>query len=257
MGMRKSFCSLKGKKIIVTGASSGLGRAAVVKISQLGARVCLIGRDISRLEKTLSSMRENDHLVIPIDLTRFEEYDNIFNMISNKLGRLDGLVHFAGIRKTLPLKIMKTEALREILEINLLAFLELVKYFTKKTNVNEEGASIVGISSVISLRGSPALSGYGCSKAALDGAVRSLACEFAPRKIRINSIAPGYVKTPMNEEAMKTLPQEAIDQIIKNHPLGVGTPEDVANLVIFLLSDESRWITGTTLIIDGGFSIRS
>ncbi len=257
MSKKKSFCSLKGKRIIVTGASSGLGRATAVKISQLDAVVCLIGREVSRLQETLTSMKENDHLIIPTDLTVFEEYDNIFNIISSKLGKLDGLVHFAGIRKTLPLKTMKAEALREMLEINLVAFLELVKFFTKKKFVNEQGGSIIGISSVMSLRGAPALSGYGCSKAALDGAVRSLACEFAPRKIRINSIAPGFVKTSMNEDVLKTLPQEAIDQIINNHPLGIGTPDDVANLVAFLQSDESTWITGTTIKIDGGFSIRS
>jgi len=256
MTIRKSFCNISRKKIIVTGASSGLGRSTAIKLSKLGAEVCLIGRDNSRLEETLSLMKGDNHLVVSTDLCNFNEYDNFFKTIIKNLGKLDGLVHFAGIRETLPLKVMKLEVLKKMLDIHLLAFLELVKYFTKKNNFNENGASIVGISSVISLRGSPALSGYGCSKAALDGAVKSLACEFAPRKIRINSIAPGFVKTPMNEKVMKTLSQEAIEHIIKNHPLGIGQPDDVANLVVFLISDESKWITGTTIIIDGGFSIR-
>lgn len=255
--MSISFCNLTNKKIIVTGASSGLGRTTAAMLSQVGTSVCLIDRDQSGLEATLSLMKSDNHHIVCADLSNFENYNNLFEQIAEKMGRLDGLIHYAGIRKTLPLKAMKIEALQEMLNINLLAFMELVKYFTKKKYINEEGASIVGISSVSSLRGSPALSGYACSKAALEGAMRSLACEFASKKIRINCIAPGFVMTPMNKEVMKALPQDAVDQVIKNHPLGIGTPKDVANLVIFLLSEESRWITGTTMIIDGGFSVRA
>ncbi len=249
--------NLAGKKIIVTGASSGLGSATAIKLSHLGAKICLIGRDKQKLEDTRSLMKDNDHLLLPIDLCDFEEYDSFFEKIINSFGKLDGLVHFAGIRKTLPLKVMKLNDLKEILDINLLSFFELVKYFTKRNNVNEGGAVIIGISSVMSLKGASALSGYGCSKAALDGAVRSLACELAGRNIRVNSIAPGFIKTPMNEEVMKTIPKEAIDKIIAAHPLGIGKPEDVANLAAFLLSDNAKWITGSTITIDGGFSIAS
>lgn len=251
------MCNLNGKNIVVTGASSGLGRATAVKLSYLDARVCLIGRDNKRLDETVSLMRKNDHLVVPADLLSFDEYNSLFEEIVGKLGKLDGLVHFAGIRKTLPLKVMKLDSLREMIDINLFAFFELVKFFTKKKNVNESGASIVGVSSVMSLRGASALSGYGCSKAAIDGAVKSMACELAAKKIRVNSIAPGFVKTPMNEEVMKELSPEAIDKIIAAHPLGIGKPEDVANLVAFLLSGNAEWITGTTIAIDGGFTIGS
>ncbi len=248
---------LDGKKILVTGASSGLGRAAAIKLSALNAKVCLIGRDETRLKETLSLMKNKNHFILPADLKNFEEYEESFKRITMEMGKLDGLVHFAGIHKILPLKAMKVDSLKEMLDVNLLAFFELVKHFTKKNNVNDAGASIVGISSVASLRGASALSGYGCSKAALDGAVRSLACEYASKNIRINSVAPGFVKTPLNDNTMKTLPQEAVDKIINAHPLGIGTPEDVANLVAFLLSSEAKWITGSTIIIDGGFSIAS
>lgn len=251
------MCDLSGKRIILTGASSGLGSAAAIKLSHLDAKICLIGRDKQKLESTRSLMKENDHFLLSIDLCDFEEYNNFFEKIVNSIGKLDGFVHFAGIRKTLPLRAMKLNDLKEILDINLLSFFELVKYFTKKKNVNETGASIVGISSVMSLKGASALSGYGCSKAALDGAVRSMACELAGRNIRVNSIAPGFIKTPMNEEAMKMLPKEAVDKIIAAHPLGIGRPEDIANLVAFLLSDDAKWITGSTITIDGGFSIAS
>jgi NAD(P)-dependent dehydrogenase (short-subunit alcohol dehydrogenase family) len=248
---------LKGKKIIITGASSGLGQVTAIQLSQLGAGVCLVGRNEKRLNETLSKMKSNEkHCILPTDLTHFDGYDALFKKIVENMGPLDGLVHFAGILKTLPLKVMKTEILREILDINLIAFLELTKYFTKKGNVNEKGASIVGISSVLSFKGAPAMSGYGSSKAALDGAVRSLACEFAAKKIRVNSIAAGFVPTPLRGTA-ETLSQEAIAKIKNDHPLGVGAPEDIAYLAVYLLSDESKWMTGSTVTIDGGFSIAS
>ncbi|MDC1122023.1 SDR family NAD(P)-dependent oxidoreductase [Nitrospinaceae bacterium] len=248
---------LNNKNIIVTGASSGLGRAVAIKASRAGARVCLIGRNNKQLEETNSLMKKNDHFLLSTDLCDFDEYDKNFKNIVSSFGELDGLVHFAGIHMMLPLKVMKLDKLKEMLDINLLAFFELIKHFSKKNNFNKSGASIIGASSVMSLRGAPALSGYGCSKAALDGAVRSLACEFAPKKIRINSVASGFVKTPLNDKVFKALSPEAVDKIISSHPLGIGTPEDIANLVTFLLSDDARWITGSTISIDGGFSISS
>ncbi|MCD6401334.1 MAG: SDR family oxidoreductase, partial [Anaerolineales bacterium] len=122
--------------------------------------------------------------------------------------------------------------------------------------IRSYGGSIVVASSVAALRGTPALTGYGASKAAVDGAVRSLACELASRKIRVNSIAPGHVETEMNLKVKETLSKEAYEQIVKSHPLGIGQPFDVANLVAFLLSDEAKWITGTTIPVDGGFSVK-
>ena len=133
----------------------------------------------------------------------------------------------------------------------------MARFFTKKAVVQPEGGALIGVSSVLSFRGAPALTGYGASKAAVDGLVRSLACELAPRKIRVNSIAPGHVETEMNLKVKETLSEEAYEQIIRSHPLGVGDPLDVANLTAFLLSNEARWITGATIPIDGGFSVRS
>lgn len=252
-----NFCDLTGKNVIVTGASSGLGRATCIVLSRLNASVCLIGRDEVRLKDTASQMEGSGHQVVSFDLCDFNKYDEIFKYIVENMGKLNGLVHFAGIIKTLPLKVLKLNYLREMLEINLCAFIELVKFLTKKSVVVSDGGSVVVASSVSSLRGAPALTGYGCSKAAVDGAVRSLACELAAKKIRINSVAPGYIETEMNLAVKKTLPEEAYEQIVKSHPLGVGQPSDVANLVGFLLSDEARWITGATIPIDGGFTARS
>jgi len=251
------FCDLTGKKILVTGASSGLGRATCILLSKLNATVCLVARNQEKLEETKAQMAGQGHIVMPFDLQNFENYSDFFENIVNQIGRLNGLVHFSGIRKTLPLRIMKIDDIKAIFEINFFSFVELVKFFTKKNITSTEGGSIVVASSVLSLRGAAALTGYGSSKAAVDGAVRPMACELANRKIRVNSIAPGHVETEMNLAVQQTLSEEAFEQIIKCHPLGIGQPIDVANLVAFLLSDEARWITGTTIPIDGGFTVRS
>lgn len=250
------FCNLAGKNIIVTGASSGLGRATCIILSRLNATVCLIARDKYRLEETESQMVGNSHIVVPFDLCDFTGYKDLFEHIVQHIGKLNGLVHFAGARKTLPLRVMRVDSFKKIIEINLYAFMELAKFFSKKSVIRSYGGSIVVASSVAALRGIPALTGYGASKAAVDGAVRSLACELAPRKIRVNSIAPGHVETEMNLKVKETLSKEAYEQIVKSHPLGIGQPFDVANLVAFLLSDEAKWITGTTIPVDGGFSVK-
>ena len=252
-----TFCNLLKKNIIVTGASSGLGRATCVVLSKLDARVVLIGRDEKKLEETISRMDGKGHVALPFELREFKEYKNKFKYIAENMGKMDGLIHFAGIRKTTPLKVLKIDSLQETIEINLYAFIELVKNFSKKTAVSPGGGAVVVASSVVALRGAPALTGYSCSKAAVDGAVRSLSCELAPRNIRINSIAPGHVETEMNLTVKESLSDEAYDQILKSHPLGIGQPDDVANLAAFLMSDEARWITGATIPIDGGFTARS
>jgi len=251
------FCDLSKKKIMVTGASSGLGRATCLTLDSLGATVCLIGRDDKRLSETLDQMDKKNHIAIQFDLRHFTEYKNKFQYIVEHIGKIDGLIHFAGIRKTIPLKVLKIDSLHELIEINLYSFIELVKHVSKKAFVSGDGASVVVASSVLALRGAKALTGYGSSKAAVDGAVRSLACELAPKNIRINSICPGHVETEMNLEVKKTLSDDAYNQIVKSHPLGIGQPDDVANLAAFLVSDESRWITGATIPIDGGFTARS
>ena len=250
------FCNLKGKNILVTGASSGMGRAACIRLSNLGATVFLVGRDEQRLAATMENMQGGLHTIIPFDLCNFNDYEQLFEIIKPH-GHLSGLAHFAGIRKTLPIRATKVNDLKDIFNINLFAFMELVRFFSRKNYAQPDGASIVAVSSVLSLRGAAALAGYGASKAAIDGAVRSFACELASKKIRVNSIAPGHVETEMNLAVKQTISEEAYEQIIKSHPLGIGMPEDVANLVAFLISDEARWITGAVIPIDGGFTARS
>ena len=250
------FCDFSSKNIIVTGASSGLGRATCILLSKLGANVCLIARNKIELDKTYSLMEGSNHIIVPFDLSNIEEYKNIFLQIVEKIGKINGLAHFAGIRKTMPALTFRHNSLLEMTTIHLTSFLELVKQFCKKKIYSQEGASIIVASSVAALKGIKGLSSYGATKAAVDSAVRSIAVELASKKIRINSIAPGHVQTEMNLEVEKTLSVEAFEEIVKCHPLGLGKPDDVANLAAFLLSDRSNWITGTTIPVDGGFSVQ-
>ena len=193
-------------------------------------------------------MKEREHFLLAVDLCDFKEYEIFFNNIFSSFGPLDGLVHFAGISALVPLKVMKLKKLQEILNINLLAFFELTKYFSKDKYFNKLGASIIGASSVSSLRGAPALSGYSCSKAALDGAVRSLACELATKKIRINSIAPGIVNSKMNQKILKTkkniVSKKEILRLKKFLKISEKTIDKVYLLIKFLNSSKGKKISG-------------
>ena len=247
------FCELKNKNIVVTGASSGLGRDICILLSKLNANVYLLGRDKIKLKKTISLMKNANHRMLSFDLYNFEKYKDQFEYIVNKMGNLHGLVHFAGIEKRDPIQIIKIQSIKDIFDINFISFIELCKQFSKKSIFSDDGASIIAASSVASFRGIPSLTAYSASKSALNVAIKTLSLELASKKIRVNGIAPGYVNTEMNSNIKNKLPQGAFEKILNEHPLGIGKPRDISNLVAFLLGNESKWITGTTIPIDGGF----
>ena len=249
------FCDFQGKNILITGASSGLGRATSILISQLGGQVCLVGRDTDRLQETMNLMSGDGHMIAAFDLAIHEQYPELFTRVLDEMGPLSGLAHFAGLYSTLPLRVSKPDKLDELMKVNLYAFVELVRQLTnKKQFIHEKGCSVLAISSVVALRGIATLSAYAATKAAIDAVVRCFAIELASRKIRVNSIAPGHIDTPMTQAMqLNTAQLEAISNL---HPLGLGQSLDVANLAAFLLAEESQWITGTTIPIDGGFLAR-
>jgi NAD(P)-dependent dehydrogenase (short-subunit alcohol dehydrogenase family) len=247
---------LKNKLIIIIGASSGIGRQCAITCSRLGASIVLIGRDKTKLQSVFSELENGNHSYFPIDITQYHELENLISQIVKKHGKISGLVYSAGIEITLPLKSMNPELYEKLFSVNVIAGFELAKYIVNKKNINEQGASLIFISSVMSILGQSAKIAYCSSKGALIAGIKAMALELASKKIRVNSISPGIVDTPMVKEMFKTIPEEAQKTIIEMHPLGIGKPEDIADVCAFLLSDKARWITGTNLIIDGGYSAK-
>lgn len=255
---------LSGKNIIVTGASSGIGRATAVLIGKLGANVILAGRNEECLNETLSEMNiENradyeaapqKHCFYLIDLKNTEEIGKMFEHICSDGRKLHGLVHSAGISVTVPLQYLKMSDLNEIMSVNFYSFVELVKNFCKRKYYDGCG-SIIAISSISSRVGARGLSAYCASKGALESAVRAMAIELAPKNIRINTISPGMIGTQMYGGLKDIVNNKEFEnELRKRQFMGIGEPEDVAYAAAFLLSDASKFITGTSMIVDGGYS---
>jgi NAD(P)-dependent dehydrogenase (short-subunit alcohol dehydrogenase family) len=253
----ESLFRLDSKIIIVTGASSGIGKQCAISCSQMGARLILLGRNDERLKKTLSQMTNyENHMIFSIDLIDFNKVEPIIKEIVNKIGRIDGLINCAGISVTLPFNMVKPEKMNEFFHTNVHAAMNLTRIVTKQSNFSEAGGSIIFISSVMGVVGENGKSLYSMTKGALIAGSKSLAIELAPRKIRVNSISPGVVETPMSRNAVYSQNEESLNKIKALHPLGLGQPEDVANACVYLLSDASKWVTGTNLIVDGGYTAR-
>jgi len=247
---------LYGKNILITGASSGIGQACAVKCSELGAKVILMGRDKTRLSKTYSKVYGEGHLCFAIDLTDFEGVEETVKQIVKETGKIDGLINSAGISTTLPITQLKPDKIEHFFRTNVAGAMNLTRLVTAGANFSEEGGSIIFISSVMGVAGEKGKSIYSITKGALIAGAKSLALELASRKIRVNCVSPGVVETPMSKKAIYSRNEESLNKIKALHPLGLGQPEDIANVCAFLMSDAARWITGTNLIVDGGYLAR-
>lgn len=244
-----SFLKLKHKTILVSGASSGIGEQAAILISQQGARLIITGRDETRLNEVFNRLEGDNHLKIIGDLTLEETLTEIIDKCPN----LDGIVHSAGIIKPFPIKFITKKQISEIFKINFEAPTQLTSGLLKKKRINDS-ASIIFMSSVSSRYAHKGGALYSASKAAINAFSRSIAIECASKKIRSNVISAAMVKTPIFDQAEKAVTADVMKMHEKNYPLGFGEPEDVANAILFLLSESSRWITGTILTMDGGLT---
>ncbi len=243
--------SLHNQTILITGASSGIGRACAIEVNKQGAHCILVGRNENELKKTVALCTNSTEIYI-LDLTQEEELKKFAGQVKN----LDGVVNCAGIINPRPIKFLKQIHLNEIFTINYFAPVLLTAELLHAKKMND-GASFVFISSISSQH--PYLGGaaYVSSKAALDAFSKTLAIEIAHKKMRSNVLLPGLVKTKMLEETKDAVGEEEFKAYEKQYPLGFGEPEDVANAVCFLLSKEAKWITGSELKMDGGLVLSS
>ena len=243
--------SLKGKNILITGASSGIGEATAIICDSLGANLILTGRNEAALQNTAKQLKSPSKIIVA-DLTKPDE----INQLVKACSAIDGLVNGAGIVKPLPVKYIRSKNITELFDANFSSAVLLCSELSTEKKFNDK-ASVLFISSISSLH--PYIGGalYSASKAALEAFCRSFALENAPKKIRANVIAPALVKTKIFTETELATSDEEMKNYEAQYPLGFGEPEDVANCVAFLLSDASKWITGTTIKMDGGLLLSS
>ena len=242
--------SLAGKTILITGASSGIGKATAIECSKLGAKVIITGRNRLRLEETFSSMSGNAHLLIEADL----QYPSDIDMLIDSLPMLDGVVNYAGMTKTIPMAFISEEILLDVLRINTISPILITQKLLKRRKL-AKSASIVFTSSIsgnsVGVLGNTI---YSTTKAAVNGFVKNAALELAPKNIRVNTVCPGMIDTGILSSGIIT--EEQLDEERKKYPLKrFGKPEEIAYAIIYLLSDASSFVTGSNLFIDGGFTL--
>lgn len=243
--------SLEGKTVLVTGASSGIGRASAIECARLGASVIITARNEERLSQTLSQLEGDGHQMILCDLNNNEEIDNLVS----QLPEIQGFVSNAGFTKLLPVQFINSIDINNIFQVNTVAPMLLLQKLLKKKKL-KKGASVVFTSSLAGLGTcSVGNSMYAASKGAISAFIRCVALELAPKNIRVNAVCPAMVDTGILDSG--TVSKEQLEADQKNYPLGrYGTPEDIAWAMVFLLSDAAGWITGDNLVIDGGVTLR-
>ena len=248
--MKNPF-SLEGKTILVTGAASGIGRATAIQCAEMGAKVILVDLNEQGLKDSMSLISRDNTEYRALDLTDLEK---LIDMVGS-LPKLDGVASNAGIVLSLLAKFSEPKDMERIFKINTFSHINFIQQLIAQKKLNK-GASIVFTSSMSGVYcGLAGGSLYGATKSAILGYTKALAIELAPRGIRVNTIHPGMIETPLTNGT--ALSKELLEEDAKNYPLGrYGKPEEIAYSIVYLLSDATVWMTGTQLLIDGGYSVK-
>ncbi len=244
--------SLEGRTILVTGASSGIGKATAIYLSKLGARVVASGRNSDRLDETLAALAGEGHIGRLFDLADLDAIVPWLKALCAEIGPLNGIALCAGIQATKPIQAINPVFVMDVLTQNLGAALMLAQGFRLKA-CHGAPASLVYCSSSAALRTAPGNVVYAASKGGIVSAVKGLGVELVRDGVRVNAVAPAMVDTPMSDQFRTILSEDNFKRVVDMHPLGLGRPDDVAAAIAFLLADTSRWITGSILSVDGGF----
>ena len=248
--------NLTDRRFLVTGAASGIGRQTALTLARKGAKILLLDIDREGVMKVANQIGDAASY-ITYDLSDFT--GNLRELLLKDVehnGAINGFVHCAGLAYISPVGQIKIDKVHKVIDVNTLAALELTKIITRKEIRADNSCANVLISSVYGIVGSPANAAYAISKGGIIALTKALAIEYAPKSIRFNCIAPGFVRTEMLEKGSGSFDNNYVKNLEALHPLGLGKGDDIADPIAFLLSDDARWITGAVLPVDGGFTAR-
>ncbi len=243
---------LTEKKILLTGATGGIGRVTAHLLADLGAHVYIADVFLEKMVPLMDELGRDRHAGYYINLLELETIEPMVKKLCDERGPMDGFVHCAGVAPMRPLKLTRTDDILWTMKINYLSFMEFVRCLTQRKRFSD-GGSIVALSSTGSFHGKPTKAAYSASKASIDASIRCMVCDLKSRRIRINSIAPSWVKTEMYEDFVRNHPESPeLKELEERQFMGISDPIEVANVIAFLLSDATKTITGTSIVMDGG-----
>lgn len=243
---------MENSYIMVTGASSGIGASCCEYLASKNNRILLVGRNETKLNEVALKLSGSGHVIKIIDMEDEQKVIDFVNELKSDGVKLNGLVCSAGSHQVRPLRICRKEDYQDMFSSNVLTVTNILARISK---VISSGSGVVLLGSAGTNRGASAVSAYAVAKSALDGLMRAAALEMSAQGVRVNVVAPGVVRTDMTKSFLASIGEVAAEAVTIRHPLGLGEPSDVAALVGFLLSSEAKWVTGQTIVIDGGFSI--